>query len=87
MALRTASEGPTPDWHVALVGNPNCGKTALFNLLTGSAGFGLNLWTLIALIFTTEIGGTLCLGDELTPGICRHPTGRFCVIMPMRVTN
>jgi len=36
MALRTASEGPTPDWHVALVGNPNCGKTALFNLLTGA---------------------------------------------------
>ena len=33
-----------------------------------------------------EIGGTLCLGDELSPGICRHPTGRFCVIMPMRVT-
>jgi len=33
-----------------------------------------------------EIGGTLCLSDELSPGICRHPTGRFCVIMPMRVT-
>jgi DNA polymerase III sliding clamp (beta) subunit (PCNA family) len=33
-----------------------------------------------------EIGGTLCLGDELSPGICRHPAGRFCVIMPMRVT-
>jgi DNA polymerase-3 subunit beta len=33
-----------------------------------------------------EIGGTLCLSDELTPGICRHPTGRFCVIMPMRIT-
>lgn len=24
------------DLHIALVGNPNCGKTALFNLLTGS---------------------------------------------------
>jgi len=33
-----------------------------------------------------QIGSTLCLGDELSPGICRHPTGRFCVIMPMRVT-
>jgi hypothetical protein len=26
------------------------------------------------------------LSDKLSPGICRHPTGRFCVIMPMRVT-
>src|SRR6188472_1867471 len=25
-----------PLWSVALVGNPNCGKTALFNLLTGA---------------------------------------------------
>jgi DNA polymerase-3 subunit beta len=33
-----------------------------------------------------EIGGTLCLSDELSPGICRHPGGRFCVIMPKRVT-
>jgi DNA polymerase III sliding clamp (beta) subunit (PCNA family) len=33
-----------------------------------------------------EIGSTLCFSDELSPGICRHPSGRFCVIMPMRVT-
>ena len=23
--------------------------------------------------------------DGLSPSICRHPTGRFCVLMPMRV--
>jgi DNA polymerase-3 subunit beta len=33
-----------------------------------------------------QIGGTLCLSDELSPGICHHPGGRFCVVMPMRVT-
>ena len=35
----TAAPSPSADrldWHVALVGNPNCGKTALFNLLTGA---------------------------------------------------
>jgi ferrous iron transport protein B len=26
----------SPELNVALLGNPNCGKTALFNLLTGS---------------------------------------------------
>ncbi len=34
-----------------------------------------------------EIGNTLCLSDGLSPGICRHPSGRFCVVMPMRVTT
>jgi DNA polymerase-3 subunit beta len=33
-----------------------------------------------------DIGSTLCLSDELSPGICRHPSGRFCVVKPMRVT-
>src|SRR6195952_4651271 len=33
-ALNAANQAPR--WSVALVGNPNCGKTALFNLLTGA---------------------------------------------------
>ena len=33
-ALNAANQAPP--WSVALVGNPNCGKTALFNLLTGA---------------------------------------------------
>ena len=32
----TLASPPVPPWSVALVGNPNCGKTALFNLLTGA---------------------------------------------------
>ncbi|MFZ5520950.1 MAG: ferrous iron transporter B [Pseudomonadota bacterium] len=31
-----ATASPAAPLHVALLGNPNCGKTALFNLLTGS---------------------------------------------------
>jgi ferrous iron transport protein B len=36
--MRQALNPPMPGapWSVALVGNPNCGKTALFNLLTGA---------------------------------------------------
>ena len=34
--MRSASEPQAHDWRIALVGNPNCGKTALFNLLTGA---------------------------------------------------
>ena len=36
MAAALNAPTPPPLWSVALVGNPNCGKTALFNLLTGS---------------------------------------------------
>jgi ferrous iron transport protein B len=35
-ALHLAPHPHDPAWSVALVGNPNCGKTALFNLLTGA---------------------------------------------------
>src|SRR5438270_8795346 len=36
MTQSHATPLPHAAWSVALVGNPNCGKTALFNLLTGS---------------------------------------------------
>lgn len=34
-----------------------------------------------------DIGSTLCLSDGLSPGICRHPSGRFCVIIPIRIPS
>jgi ferrous iron transport protein B len=36
MAHTLNAANHAPPWSVALVGNPNCGKTALFNLLTGA---------------------------------------------------
>jgi ferrous iron transport protein B len=36
MHIGQAFDSHAPDWRIALVGNPNCGKTALFNLLTGA---------------------------------------------------
>ncbi len=36
MAHTLNAPNHAPLWSVALVGNPNCGKTALFNLLTGA---------------------------------------------------
>jgi ferrous iron transport protein B len=36
MSHSLSSPNPRAAWSVALVGNPNCGKTALFNLLTGA---------------------------------------------------
>jgi ferrous iron transport protein B len=35
-SMHASVASPPPLWSVALVGNPNCGKTALFNLLTGA---------------------------------------------------
>lgn len=33
-----------------------------------------------------EIGSTLCMSDEVSACICRHPSGRFCVILPTRLS-
>ncbi len=33
-----------------------------------------------------ELGSTICLSEEMNPGLFRHPSGRFCVVMPMRIT-
>ena len=32
--------------HVALAGNPNCGKTTLFNPITGANGYNGPCWQL-----------------------------------------
>ncbi|KXU99567.1 iron transporter FeoB [Gluconobacter potus] len=36
MSSTASTQTPAPSLHIALVGNPNCGKTSLFNQLTGS---------------------------------------------------
>src|SRR5512132_489245 len=49
------------DLHVALLGNPNCGKTALFNLLTGSR---------------QKVANYAGVTVERKEGLMRTPTGR-----------
>jgi ferrous iron transport protein B len=49
------------DLHVALLGNPNCGKTALFNLLTGSR---------------QKVANYAGVTVERKEGVMRTPTGR-----------
>jgi ferrous iron transport protein B len=49
------------DPHVALLGNPNCGKTALFNLLTGSR---------------QKVANYAGVTVERKEGVMRTPTGR-----------
>ena len=57
------------DLHVALLGNPNCGKTALFNLLTGSR---------------QKVANYAGVTVERKEGLMRTPTGRrsACWICP-----
>jgi DNA polymerase-3 subunit beta len=33
-----------------------------------------------------KIGSTLCMSDEISACICRHPSGRFCVMLPTRLS-
>jgi len=69
MAPRPAPEGLQPDWHVALVGNPNCGKTALFNLLTGARQKVANY----AGVTVERKAGTARLGDGRTVTVIDLP--------------
>ena len=60
--MSPAGEGPVQDWRIALVGNPNCGKTALFNLLTGARQKVANY----AGVTVERKAGTLRLADGRT---------------------
>ena len=57
-----AADAAAHDWRIALVGNPNCGKTALFNLLTGARQKVANY----AGVTVERKAGTLRLGDGRT---------------------
>jgi ATP-binding cassette, subfamily B, bacterial len=48
---------------------PGLAIREFFNLLSGSAQFGLNLWTLIALLFCAEIGSTLGVYGLITTNV------------------
>jgi ferrous iron transport protein B len=64
-----AADGPLPDWRIALVGNPNCGKTALFNLLTGARQKVANY----AGVTVERKAGTARLGDGRTVTVIDLP--------------
>ncbi len=55
-------------WHVALVGNPNCGKTALFNLLTGAR---------------QKVANYAGVTVERKAGVARLPDGRGITVIDL----
>jgi ferrous iron transport protein B len=69
VAPRPAAELALPEWHIALVGNPNCGKTALFNLLTGARQKVANY----AGVTVERKAGTLRLADGRTVTVIDLP--------------
>ena len=71
-----------PAWSVALVGNPNCGKTALFNLLTGARQKVANY----AGVTVERKDGTLRLPDG-RPVCGARPAGRLQPARPPRPTS
>ena len=66
--MRKPEAGRTADFSAALAGNPNCGKTTLFNALTGGRMRTGN-WPGV----TVERRDGLFRGDGFTAAICDLP--------------
>jgi ferrous iron transport protein B len=66
--MRPAVEGLAPQSRIALVGNPNCGKTALFNLLTGAR---------------QKVANYAGVTVERKAGIARLPDGRTVTVIDL----
>ena len=63
-----ASTQPRPPQRIALLGNPNCGKTALFNLLTGSR---------------QKVANYAGVTVERKEGVARTPAGRDVFVLDL----
>jgi ferrous iron transport protein B len=59
---------PNPPARIALLGNPNCGKTALFNLLTGSR---------------QKVANYAGVTVERKEGLLRTPAGRSVFVLDL----
>ena len=95
-AAAHVSTPQAPAWCVALVGNPNCGKTALFNLLTGArqkvanyAGVtverkvGLTRLKKKFIIAPLSNGNISLMTAELMETLVDHSAGNYRLLMIM----
>ena len=69
--------------HVALAGNPNCGKTTLFNLITGANGYDMT--------FTTDAKGEifiekLRIGEYTVTELKNSASEGYKIADPVKIT-